>query len=140
LERLGVVAALTALVFVAAHLIRRGRPTTPAVAGEPGKATVPQHLDRSDFDRPEAPWLVVAFTSATCDSCAAVAEGVRPLAGADVAVAEIEAAAQPDLHRRYRVDAVPTVVFADGAGQVRRWFLGPVSRHELEDALGELRR
>ena len=65
---------------------RRRRPDPPT---QPA-AHVPVQLDRADFARPDAPWLVAVFTSATCQTCADVAAKAAVLASDDVAVAEVE--------------------------------------------------
>src|SRR6185437_6209877 len=48
-----------------------------------------------------------------------------------LAVAAVEVGAQPELHRRYRIDAVPITVVADRAGVVRASFVGPASATDL---------
>ena len=45
----------------AARVVRRRRRATPY--------PIPRQLDRADFPRPDAPWLVAYFSSTTCDSC-----------------------------------------------------------------------
>jgi hypothetical protein len=133
--------ALTAVVLAAVVLgvawlaQRRRRPDAPVRTGY----TVPQQLDRADFERPDAPWLVAVFTSATCDSCAGVWERARHLDAPAVAVQEVEVAARKDLHDRYGIEAVPTTVVADAAGVVRSSFLGPVTATDLWAAVAELR-
>jgi hypothetical protein len=133
--------ALTALVLAAVVLgvawlaQRRGRPDAPVRTGY----AVPQQLDRQDFARPGAPWLVAVFTSATCDSCAGVWERARHLDADAVAVQEVEVGAHKDLHDRYGIEAVPTTVVADGDGVVRSSFLGPVTATDLWAAVAELR-
>ena len=131
---LAVVLALVAVV-VAAGLRRRIHPaplTSPTWS-------VPQLVDRGDFERPEAEWLVAAFTSATCDTCAGVVERAAVLASADVVVDNVEATAKKWLHQRYRIDAVPLVLVVDRSGVVRSHFLGPVRATDLWGALAELR-
>jgi hypothetical protein len=133
--------ALTALVLagavlaVAALVQSRRRPDAPVRTGY----AVPQQLDRGDFDRAGAPWLVAVFTSATCDSCAGVWDRARHLDCEDVAVQELEVAARKDLHDRYRIEAVPTTVVADAAGVVRQSWVGPVTATDLWAAVAELR-
>ena len=56
-----------------------------------------------------------------------------------VAVQQVEATADAELHRRYQVEAVPIVVIADDRGVVRESFLGPVSATHLWAGLAELR-
>jgi hypothetical protein len=111
------------------------------VVGAPtqGRATVPQQLDRGDFPRPDAPWLVALFTSQHCDSCAGLFDKAKPLESTDVTVAEIEYSAQPDLHRRYRIEAAPITVLADASGVTRGSFVGAFAASELWSALAELR-
>ena len=76
----------------------------------PDRTGLPEQLDRADFVAPDRPWLVAVFTSATCATCADVQAKVEVLASDDVAVDAIEYTTRPDLHRRYRIDAVPVGV------------------------------
>lgn len=111
------------------------------VRGGPADNTrhVPRRVDRLDFVRPEAEWLVAVFTSATCSTCAGVWERARLLESDHVAVQELEFDAAAVLHARYRIDAVPTLVIADRDGEVRRAFLGPTSSADLWAAMAEVR-
>jgi len=131
---LAVVLAVAA-VAVAAVLRRRQRPAPPT---QP-RYRVPEQLDRSDFARPDAPFLVAVFTSATCRSCAAMADKAAVLASPQVAVDVLEAAEQPALHRKYGIDAVPMVVVADARGVVGASFIGPASATDLWAAVAEVR-
>jgi hypothetical protein len=56
-----------------------------------------------------------------------------------VAVQEAEVTRDADLHERYRIDAVPTLVIADAAGVVRGSFVGPVTATDLWATVAELR-
>jgi hypothetical protein len=135
-ERLVLVAVLVVVaVGVAAVINRRRRPPAPTNVAH----TVPDRLDRADFDRPDAPWLVAVFTSATCLSCGGVKDKARHLDGEAVVVQEVEAGADRALHDRYRITAVPTLVVADAAGVVRAGFLGPVTATDLWATVAELR-
>ena len=130
------VVLLTAVaVAVALVAQRRRRPPAPTLTGH----TLPDQLARSDFDRPEAPWLVAVFTSATCHTCAGVWEKAELLAADDVAVQRLEAVEQKALHTRYGVTAVPGLVVADAEGVVRARFLGPVTATDLWATVAELR-
>jgi hypothetical protein len=100
---------------------------------------VPASLDRNDFVRPDAPWLVAVFTSSTCDTCALVREKAQALESESVAVQDLEAEADAALHARYDIDAVPLVVMADAEGTVRAHFFGPVTAADLWAKLAELR-
>ena len=53
-------------------------------------SATPRQLDRSDFARPDASWLVVLFTSSNCDSCAGLYEKAATLESDEVAVTEVE--------------------------------------------------
>ena len=142
--RLAVVAAVVVVAGVVS-LRRRSRrqpPTQP-------RGEVPAQLDRADFDRadfdradfsaPAAPWLVVVFTSATCDTCADVWRKAQVLASREVAVREVEYGRDRALHDRYRIDAVPALVIADADGVVRYGLLGPVSATDLWAAMARCR-
>lgn len=126
---------IVAALVVAAVLRRRGVEDAPTQADW----AVPQQLDRSHFARPDAPWLVAVFSSASCQSCADVVRKAEVLDCAEVAVDVAEVATRPDVHREYRIDAVPLVVVADAAGVVRAGFLGPVTATDLWAAVAEAR-
>jgi hypothetical protein len=134
-ERLILAALVVAIAAVVAVIVERRRPAPPTQA----HWSVPAQLDRDDFDRPDAAWLVAVFTSATCDSCAVARDKAAVLASDDVVVQELEVAARRDLHDRYGIDAVPTILLADGEGVVRASFLGPPSASDLWAAVAEAR-
>jgi len=130
---LGVVAIGVALVFE--RRSRKGGGS--AVQAKIG--VVPAQLHREDFPRPDAPWLVVVFSSHTCDGCVSMEQKVAPLESADVSTCTVEYSTDRATHERYGIDAVPLVVMADAEGVVRRSFLGVVGATELWDAMAELR-
>jgi len=134
-ERLVVAGVLLLVAVAVAVVVRRRRPT----AEMPPTFTAPTTLDRADFTRADAPWLVVVFTSSSCSGCAEVAEKARGLESDSVAVQEVEHAAERELHDRYAVGAVPLVVIADAAGTVRAHFFGPVTATDLWASMAELR-
>jgi hypothetical protein len=138
LDRLLLALVLVAVAVAVAVVVQRRKPAPPAGS----RWNVPVQLDRADFVRPDAPWLVAVFTSATCETCGGVWEKAVPLdAGPEgpVAVQQIEITAQPELHRRYGIDAVPLVLVADGQGVVRTHFLGPLTATDLWAAVAEAR-
>jgi hypothetical protein len=137
-ERVVLALVLVVVAVVVAVVFQRRKPAPPAGPSW----NVPVQLDRADFARPEAPWLVVVFTSATCEACGGVWEKAVPLdAGpaGPVVVQQVEVTAAPELHRRYGIDAVPLVLVADEAGIVRTHFLGPVTATDLWAAVAEAR-
>ena len=130
MERLLLVVALVAVAVAVAFVLQRRRPQpAPTNVGY----TLPAHVDRVDFDRPDAPWLVAVFTSA------GVWEKARLLASDDVATQQLEVSATRPLHQRYGVNAVPSVVVADAGGVVRATFVGPVTATDLWASVAELR-
>ena len=104
-----------------------------------GASEVPSQIDRSDFVRPDAPWIVLAFTSATCQTCSDIERKARVLETNSVAIQILEYTAERELHERYKIDAVPTVLMADANGVVQANFLGPVSATDLWAALARAR-
>jgi len=135
-ERIVIAVAIVAVAAAVALVQRRRRsvdaPTQP-------QHEAPTQLDRADFPEDDREWLLVAFTSATCQTCADVARKAQAAASRHVAVVEVEYPAQRALHDRYGVTAVPTVVLADRAGVVRAAFLGPISATDLWAAIAEVR-
>jgi len=134
-ERVLLAGAVVVVAVVVAVILERRRPEAPTQ----GNWAVPAQLDRADFARPEAPWLVAVFTSATCGSCAKAVEQAKVLASDSVAVDEAEVKTHPDLHRRYHIDAVPIIVVADAEGVVRTSFTGPPSATDLWAAVAGVR-
>lgn len=128
-----VLAALAAAVAWVAR--RRAKPASPV----PTNWDVPTQLDRTDFVRPEVPWLVAVFSSSTCLSCQGTWAKAQQLESAHVAVQEVEAVRDKPLHDRYRVDAVPMLVVADSEGAVRAHFLGEPTATDLWATVAELR-
>ena len=135
MDRLIILVVVAAAAATLAFLVQRRRPDAPIRTGW----TVPEQLDRRDFAHPDAPWLVAVFTSASCDSCAAVVDVAGPLASDAVAVDVVEVGERRKVHDRYAVDAVPMVLLVDTLGVVRDHHLGPVSATHLWGSLAELR-
>jgi hypothetical protein len=134
--QLVVAAALIVVVAGIAVLLQRRRTTDPPTQT---KYAAPAQLDRDDFDGADGEWLVVTFTSATCETCADVTRKAAVLASNDVSVVDAEFGANRRLHERYRIEAVPTLVIADRDGVVRASFMGPVSATDLWAAVAEAR-
>ena len=135
MERLLVAGVLLVGAVALALVLRRRQPAEPVRTSW----AVPTWLDRADFASPAAPWLVAVFTSATCRSCQDTLDKAQPLAGAEVAVDEIEVRDRPDLHQRYGIEAVPTLVIVDAEGAVRGSFIGPPTTAELWARVAEAR-
>ena len=133
--RLAIAAALLVAVGLIALYVRR-RPTE---APPRDVYPVPRQLDRADFPRPDAHWLVALFSSTVCDSCRALPPKLAALDSPDVATCDIDAGARGELHRRYEIAAVPTTVVADANGVVRRAFVGAFTATDLWAAVAELR-
>jgi hypothetical protein len=137
MDRLLLVAALVAGAGVVALLLsRRQRPDAPT---QPTSWTVPAQLDRADFRDPATPWLVVVFSSATCDACAGTHAKAVALESEAVAVEEVTFQERRDLHERYRVDAVPLVLVAGPDGAVQASFVGEPTATDLWATVAELR-
>jgi hypothetical protein len=135
-SRLLIALVIVVLAAAVAYVAQKRRtPDAPTQR----RFTVPEQVDRNDFDRPAAPWLVAVFTSDTCDKCVDVAAKAAVLASDDVVVQNLEFNAARSLHERYKIDAVPTLLIVDGEGVTRRSFLGPMSATDLWAAVAEAR-
>lgn len=136
MTRLLVAAGLVAVAVLVAFVLRRRRPSAPTQA----RFAAPAQLDRGDFARPDAPWLVAVFSSSTCHSCADMVRKVRVLESDQVAVDDVEVTARPEVHRRYEIEAVPITVVADATGVVQAAFVGPATATDLWAAVAEVRQ
>ncbi len=136
MTRLVVALVIVAVAVIVADVARRRRaPDAPTQK----RYTVPEQIDRTDFPRPEAPWLVAVFTSDTCDRCAEVWAKAQVLESDEVAVANLEFVKDRTIHERYRIDAVPTLIIVGSDGVTRDSFLGPVTATDLWAAVAEAR-
>ena len=135
MNRVLLVAGAMAIALVVSWLLRRRQADAPTQAS----FETPTQINRADFAAPSTPWLVALFSSSTCDACADVASKAAILACQDVAVVNIDYITDKDLHSRYKIDAVPTLVIADVDGVVQRSFLGPVKAQDLWAAMANCR-
>jgi hypothetical protein len=134
--RILIAAVLAGAVLAVAWVVQhRRRPAPPPRSAYP----VPRQLDRHDFPRPEAPWLIAFFWSLTCDSCGGLAPKVRALESPEVVTCALEAVADRALHQRYEIAAIPMILIADADGVVRRAFIGAVSATDLWAAVADVR-
>ena len=126
---------LIAAVIVAVVIERRRRPAAPSQ----GRDVVPHQLDRNDFPQPDAPWLVVLWSSSACESCAGLIDKLRPLESSDVAVVEIEYQSNKALHARYKIEAAPITQVVDAQGVTQASFTGAFEAMELWSIVAALR-
>jgi len=131
-----IIVGVVVVVALLANLWQRKRQVD---APTQGASEVPSQIDRSDFVRPDASWIVLAFTSATCQTCSDIERKVRVLETSSVAIQILEYTAERELHKRYKIDAVPAVLMADASGVVQANFLGPASATDLWAALARVR-
>lgn len=136
MTQLLIVVAVAAVALGAGWYTQQRAPDAPTA---PQSHSTPEQLDRADFVRPDAEWLVAVFTSATCETCAKVWTTTQLVESDAVAIENIEVGASKDLHDRYNITAVPAVVIADADGVAQASFLGPPSSADLWAKLAELR-
>ena len=133
--RILTVAGAMVIALVVSWFLRRRQNDAPTQGG----FELPVQLDRNDFASPEAPWLVVVFTSATCGTCNDVVSKAEVLSSHDVVVARVDYTTDPQMHARYKIEAVPALVVADAVGVVKAGFLGPIKAQDLWAAVAECR-
>jgi Thioredoxin len=133
--RLVIAAAILAVALAVAWWLRRRRPEGPPRDPYP----IPRQLDRQDFPRPDAAWLVAYFSSDTCDSCQGLGPKVAVLESGAVATVELDFVERRDLHDRYDISAIPMILLADAEGVVRRAFVGATTATDLWASVAEVR-
>lgn len=129
--RLIVLVVLAVAAVGIAWLLQKRRPDPPSAPSY----RAPAQLDRADFDGPDRPYLAVVFASTTCNTCPEVWDLVGSLDLPQLAVQRVDVQDGADLHKRYRIDGVPTTIFADADGVVTTAYFGPFGSDELRDAL-----
>jgi thioredoxin-like negative regulator of GroEL len=122
------VLGLTIVAVIVALILQRRRTEPPS---SPSYRSIAE-IDRAEFSHPEAPILVVMFSSTTCHTCPIVWETIESI---DVSAERVDVQSDPARHKRYRIDGVPTTVVADSSGVVGKTFFGPVSKDQLAEAV-----
>ena len=133
--RLAIAGAILLVVSGVAWWLQRRRPDAPPRDAFP----VPRQLDRADFPRPDVPWLVAYFSSATCASCQGLGPKVTVLDSAAVATCELSFEDERALHDRYDISAIPMILVTDQDGVVCRAFVGATTATDLWAAVAEVR-
>lgn len=128
MSRLIITLALLAVVGALAYVYQNRRATAQVATANP----LPSHVDRSAFIAPNAPWLLVVFSSASCLACADVWKHAQGFEQANVAVQEVEVLADPELHGAYNIDSVPSTLVVDAQGIVKADFVGPLSPADID--------
>ena len=125
-----------AVVVIAATVIRQRR-----VIDAPTQKvfSAPTQIDRNDFPTSQHEWMIAVFTSASCHVCADMLAKAQVVASKNVSVIEIEYSNKKELHLKYNIEAVPTVVVTDARGIVHQSFLGPVSATDLWAGIASVR-
>lgn len=131
-----IVIAVAAIALAVGWYVQQRQPDPPI---RTESHVLPTQIDREDFARPEAPWLVAVFTSATCETCAKVWTSTQLVESDQVAIQNVAYQDDQALHDRYNISAVPSVVIADKDGVSRAEFLGPPSSADLWASLAEVR-
>lgn len=130
MTRLFILVGLSLGAVAIALILQRRRPDPPSAPSY----RAPSQLDRDDFGHPSVPILLALFASTTCDTCPRAWETVQAIArrydGA-ITAQRIDVQNDPELHKRYRIDGVPTTVVADPEGVVQEAFFGPMTDEQL---------
>jgi hypothetical protein len=130
-ERLLIAAALVVVAAAVAFVLNRRRPQAPTQ----GRVPVPAQLDRADFPDADKPWLLVVWTSKTCESCEQATAKARVLRSDTIGYVEVPWQDHKDLHARYGIEDVPLIVLADHEGVVRTSFVGAPEFGDLVSAV-----
>jgi hypothetical protein len=138
MERLLIAVGLAVLAVVIVWFIQRRRPARAPTEAATHEA--PAQIDRAEFASPEVRWLIVVFSSETCEGCQQVLAAARRLVTRDVAVEDVTFQRDRELQERYGITAVPTTIVAGPDGVVQRWWIGTVRLDEMAAVLRTLRR
>ena len=97
--------------------------------------SIPGHLSREDFSFLNEPWLVVIFSSESCETCKPVVTEGMKLTSLGVAIQEVTAETNKGLHEKYDIDAVPMLLLVDKFGVVRSSHLGPTNSDQVKKSI-----
>ncbi len=122
---------LSCIAVVVALILQRRRPEPPTAPSY----RAPGQVDRNDFASPAADQIVIVFTSSSCAGCASVWDQVTEFASESIAVQNVEVSIDSSLHKRYKIDGVPTTLVVAHDGVVSNSFFGPIPEGELKQAV-----
>ena len=75
------------------------------------------------------------FSSESCETCKPVVTEGMKLASLGIAIQEVTAETNKDLHEKYDIDAVPMLLLVDKFGVVRSSYLGPSDFDEVKKSI-----
>ncbi len=133
--RLIVLIVLSLAAVGIAFALQRRKPEAPSAPSY----RAPRQLDRSDFDVPSELDLVVVFASSTCDSCPQAWATVTGIEHSGTGAQRVLVQERPDLHKRYKIDGVPTTLVVGPDGAVHASFFGVVDAAPIIEALESIR-
>ena len=134
MTRLLIAAVLAAVVSFVAWFVDRRRTSHPLAVR---RGVLPTQIPAAEVGLDSGPAIIV-FTELTCLSCRDSIRVVRGSAGAGLPVADVEYGAQPQLHKRFGIDTVPTTVVVDKEGSVVAGWTGRIDLSELTVALAQV--
>ena len=131
MSRLIVLVVLSCGASIAAVLLRKLNYKNFVTSGW----SIPGHLSREDFGFLNEPWLVVIFSAESCETCKPVVTESMQLTSLGIAIQEVAAETNKDLHEKYDIDAVPMLLLVDKFGVVRSSHLGPINFNEVKKSI-----
>lgn len=131
MTRILVLVALTVLAVGVAWALQRRRPEAPTAPSY----RAPKQIDRDDFEVPADLIMVLVFASATCNTCPMVWEAVNRIERSRTGAQRVQVQDHPDLHKRYKIDGVPTTLVVAPDGAVHASFFGPVETDTIAAAI-----
>jgi thioredoxin-like negative regulator of GroEL len=134
MTRLFIATALAALVALVTRFVDRRHTSHPLAVR---RGALPTQVPAVEVGIGDGPAIII-FTESSCRSCQDAIRLIRGPAGGGISVADIEYGAQPDLHKRFGIDTVPTTVVVDEKGSVVAGWTGRVDLSELTLALAQV--
>ncbi len=131
MTRVIVLVLLTVVAIGIALVLQRRRPDAPSAPSY----RAPRQVDRDDFEVPAELDLIVVFTSTTCDSCPMAWNTVNSIERSGTGAQRVHVQEKPELHKRYKIDGVPTTLVVGTDGVVKASFFGPVDADRITEAL-----
>ncbi|MEC7924190.1 MAG: hypothetical protein VYB80_03135 [Actinomycetota bacterium] len=125
---LGVFAAIVAF------LVNKRNSDSPSVP----RNSLPIQIDRSDFENPKTEWILILFSSDSCDSCQEVRNLIKGLTLDSFHIQEVEFPQETPTHQRYGIDSVPITLVAGTDGVVVWSYAGVPTADLLSNMVSSL--
>lgn len=111
-------AVVAVIALVTTVVSRRFAPPARQFVPPPSTFGVPAQMSLEDISPQFRPWVLVLFTSQTCEGCLRARSLAQTIRSEGLEIKFIDSSEQPGLFEKYSIEGVPLFVLCDESGLV----------------------